>query len=173
MDAKGTVGKNWHSIFALLMRYAAILSILNPFLIIYRLRRAVLHPSLIAAKDEEVKKVDRSGEIDVDELIKRYMNDGGESNDTGAPSFAHSNVEALKGNSEQECSICLEPMDPPVLIPLCMHSTLVYSFRYDAYLRYSRCKDCMYDHLHRCIEKGEKGHCPICSRGPIKVAFTF
>jgi len=83
-----------------------------------------LHPSLIASKDSEVDKADRSGEIDVDDLIARYMNEGGDS--TVAPSFAQHNVAALKGSAEQECSICLEPMDPPVLAPRCMHSTFVF-----------------------------------------------
>jgi DNA repair protein RAD5 len=91
--------------------------------VIYRLRRAVLHPSLIASKDSEVNKIDRNGEIDVDDLIARYMNEGGDL--TVAPSFAQHNIAALKGSAEQECSICLEPMDPPVLAPRCMHSTFV------------------------------------------------
>lgn len=136
MDARGTVGKNWSSIFALLMR----------------LRRAVLHPSLVVSKNDE-GNADRSGEVDVDDLISRYMSGGNnEASNEAGPTFAQLNIAALQENNEQECPICLEPMDPPVLAPKCMHST---------------CKDCMVDHLHQCIEKGEDGNCPICRTGPL------
>jgi DNA repair protein RAD5 len=92
----------------------------NPIL---RLRRAVLHPSLIASHDSK-EKLDRDGEVNVDDLIARYMKEGAATNDSdnSVPTFAQLNVVALK-NAEQECPICLEPMDPPVLAPRCMHST--------------------------------------------------
>ncbi|KAG8759177.1 DNA helicase rad5 [Serendipita sp. 396] len=137
MDAKGTVGKNWHSIFALLMR----------------LRRAVLHPSLISAGRRNLSNAaDRDGEVDVEDLVTLYMNQGGSSG-TGESSFARSNLAALQDKT-QECPICLEPMEPPVLIPKCMHTT---------------CKDCMNDHLQRCATKKETGHCPICRQGPVHI----
>ena len=91
---------------------------------ILRLRRAVLHPSLIASRDSK-EKLDRDGEVNVDDLIARYMNEGATTNgsDNSVPTFAQLNVAVLKNSAEQECPICLEPMDPPVLTPRCMHST--------------------------------------------------
>ncbi|PVG03217.1 hypothetical protein CPB86DRAFT_723782 [Serendipita vermifera] len=139
LDAKGTIGKNWHSLFALLMR----------------LRRAVLHPSLIASKDNSTSTVDRSGEVGVDELIARYLRgagDGGVANNTIEPNFAQFNLDALRSREEQECPVCLEPMDPPMLAPKCMHSI---------------CRDCVFSHLQRCLERKEQGYCPVCRAGPL------
>jgi hypothetical protein len=31
----------------------------------------------------------------------------------------------------------------------------------------------MVDHLHRCAEKGEEGHCPICRTGPVLVSVLY
>ncbi|KAG8832472.1 DNA helicase rad5 [Serendipita sp. 399] len=108
-DAKGTVGRNWHSLFALLMR----------------LRRAVLHPALISAARRDISdSADRDGEVNVEDLVTLYMNQGGSSSGaTNDNNFARSNLAALRDKT-QECPICLESMDPPILIPTCMHTTL-------------------------------------------------
>jgi hypothetical protein len=62
----------------------------------------------------------------VRDLISRYlhgMEDGGEIVDgTTEPNFAQLNLDTLRSKEEQECPICLEPMDPPMLAPKCMHS---------------------------------------------------
>ncbi|CAG7847334.1 DNA repair protein RAD5 [Serendipita indica DSM 11827] len=138
LDERGVVGKNWHSLFALLMR----------------LRRAVLHPSLIAAGNSGIDlDADRDGEVDVNDLIAEYMNGSRANGSDGTTSYAQLSV-ALQKETEQECPICMEICDPPVLSPLCMHSM---------------CMGCITDHLSKCLAKKEEGSCPICRKGPLHV----
>jgi hypothetical protein len=75
----------------------------------------------------EKTKMDRSGEVDVDDLIANYMNGENKTSavEDDVHSFVHANIASFHQSSEQECPICYEPMDPPVLAPACMHSTYV------------------------------------------------
>ncbi|KAF8841910.1 hypothetical protein BDN67DRAFT_900346 [Paxillus ammoniavirescens] len=139
LNAKGLVGKNYTHILAMLMR----------------LRRAVLHPDLVSdPQDHETKPPpgSKNGAIDVDAL----MDDVAEQNTSNGAStkvFAESVFANLSTADADECPICLDVMDTPAIIPLCMHRC---------------CKDCILSYVTSCTERGEEGRCPTCSRGPVK-----
>ncbi|CAG8768851.1 27_t:CDS:2, partial [Acaulospora colombiana] len=91
------------------------------------LRRAVLHPSLIASKDESTSTLDRSGEVGVDELISRYLRGTGDvdvSNGTTEPSFAQLNLEALRSREEQECPL---NQDSPLILDAETVSSVIFN----------------------------------------------
>ncbi|KAF7302925.1 DNA repair protein [Mycena kentingensis (nom. inval.)] len=139
LDAKGLVGKNYTHILAMLMR----------------LRRAVLHPNLvIAADDDRLKNLDGLGpaptQVNVNDLIKRFSNgDDGESVNV----FAQKALENLDVSEEDaECPVCLDVMEAPMVIPECMHRC---------------CKDCIVTLCATADEQGKEARCPTCSRGPI------
>lgn len=79
----------------------------------------------MSAESNDKTKLDRSGEVNVDDLIAGYMNGETQIDPRGgaARSFAHENIASFHQSAEQECPLCYEPMDPPVLAPACMHST--------------------------------------------------
>ncbi|KAG8951777.1 DNA helicase rad5 [Tulasnella sp. 419] len=52
----------------------------------------------------------------------------------------------------EECPLCLDKMQDPVLIPDCHHSG---------------CKECIVEHLQNQEEKGQEGFCPVCQRKPV------
>ncbi|KAJ7762400.1 DNA repair protein RAD5 [Mycena maculata] len=146
LDAKGLIGKNYTHILAMLMR----------------LRRAVLHPNLVLASDDQRALPEDGdgggdGTVDVNELIKCFAND--ERNGTGEGSgggnvFAQNALENLElDEADSECLICCDIMQSPMLIPECMH-------------RY--CKDCIVAALTSAEEQGNEPRCPSCQRGPIK-----
>ncbi|KAF8514339.1 SNF2 family N-terminal domain-containing protein [Hysterangium stoloniferum] len=138
LKAKGLVGRNYTHILAMLMR----------------LRRAVLHPSLVQAKETaEVSKSDSSnGQVDIDALIAKFTEGDGE-RDTLPNTFAEGVLKGLDEAAGEECAVCLDLMDMPVLVPGCMHSC---------------CKSCVLAFIASCEEKGEEGQCPICRHGPVK-----
>ncbi|KAJ6601311.1 DNA repair protein RAD5 [Mycena vulgaris] len=134
LDAKGLIGKNYTHILAMLMR----------------LRRAVLHPNLVLASDDERSlPEDGDGTVDVNELIKRFAQD----NQTGESSsnvFAQNALENLDlDTTDSECPLCLDVIQSPMIIPECMHRF---------------CKDCIIAH----VENSEGSKCPTCARGPIQ-----
>ncbi|KAG2155681.1 SNF2 family N-terminal domain-containing protein [Suillus clintonianus] len=139
LNAKGLVGKNYTHILAMLMR----------------LRRAVLHPDLVADTSDgtETKPSGHSkdGAIDVDTL----MNDISEHDVSSSSKAAYAeNVLAnLDTSSDSECPICLDVMQIPSIIPPCMHQC---------------CKECIISYLGTCTDKGEVPRCPTCSQGPVK-----
>ncbi|KAF9245698.1 P-loop containing nucleoside triphosphate hydrolase protein [Melanogaster broomeanus] len=140
LNAKGLVGKNYTHILAMLMR----------------LRRAVLHPDLVINPEEDQEANpplgSKDGAIDADAL----MNDVAGQNTPDGPSkkaFAESVLANLSAADVEECPICLDVMDTPVIIPLCMHRC---------------CKDCIISYVTSCTDRGEQGRCPTCSEGPIK-----
>ncbi|KAF8576054.1 hypothetical protein K439DRAFT_1655324 [Ramaria rubella] len=136
LNAKGLVGKNYTHILAMLMR----------------LRRAVLHPSLVLTKETpEGEAEDKHGAVDLDALIARFTEGGTEEGPSNT--FAEGVLGRLQDTNPEECAVCFDLMELFVLIPKCMHSC---------------CKSCALAFLQSCEEKGEEGHCPVCRSGPVK-----
>ncbi|KDR85554.1 hypothetical protein GALMADRAFT_51611 [Galerina marginata CBS 339.88] len=137
LDAKGLVGKNYTHILAMLMR----------------LRRAVLHPSLVLTKnDERTLSPDGDDRLTVNELIGRFAE--GEGSDASKPNaFAENFIANLNGDDNADCPICFNEMENPMIVPKCMHQF---------------CKDCIVSHIGICEGKGNEPKCPTCSSGPIK-----
>ncbi|KAG9222353.1 hypothetical protein CCMSSC00406_0002688 [Pleurotus cornucopiae] len=134
LSAKGLITKNYTHILAMLMR----------------LRRAVLHPSLVLGNTEEIT-ADGDGTVDKDELVQKLTEDESKAKNA----FAEKVLAGLADEDEAECPICFDVMDVPTIIPVCMHKC---------------CKDCIVGFLASCEEKGEVPRCPTCSRGPVKQA---
>ncbi|KAF9785715.1 SNF2 family N-terminal domain-containing protein [Thelephora terrestris] len=148
LNEKGLVNKNYTSILAMLMR----------------LRRTVLHPRLVMTQ-EELKELENlsdssSGAVKLEDLVK-HESEGATVSKTNA-AFVEETLRSLNGGSGtqgnggeggEECPLCLDMMETPVLIPPCMHKC---------------CKDCVVNFLETCAEQGKDGMCPICSSGPVK-----
>ncbi|KIK70544.1 hypothetical protein GYMLUDRAFT_148103 [Collybiopsis luxurians FD-317 M1] len=132
---KNLLGKRYTHILAMLMR----------------LRRAVLHPNLVFAENEE-RALSPAGEsiVDVNEMIKKFAEDGDRSD-----AFAEAVLAGLDDQAEAaaECPICLDVMESPMIVPECLHRC---------------CRDCITTYIATCEMKGEDTKCPSCSRGPIK-----
>ncbi|KAF5385213.1 hypothetical protein D9615_001117 [Tricholomella constricta] len=140
LNAKGLVSRNYTHILAMLMR----------------LRRAVLHPSLVlTADDERVLSPGGDGAVDVNEMIRQFADNESVGEGSSNNSFAEEVLSNLADAEAEECPICLDVMDTPMIIPGCMHQC---------------CKDCILAHLSACHEKGEQSRCPTCSQGPIKAS---
>ncbi|KAL1748936.1 SNF2 family N-terminal domain-containing protein [Schizophyllum fasciatum] len=137
LSAKGLVGQNYTHILAMLMK----------------LRRAVLHPSLVAAAVAEGPEPSKGDEqMSVDDMIKQFAADGGE--DEGSMAFAENVLAHLSEEDLDECPICLDVMERPMLLPGCFHKC---------------CKDCIIMYITSCEQKGTQTKCPKCSKGPFKV----
>ncbi|TFK41996.1 DNA repair protein RAD5 [Crucibulum laeve] len=136
LNAKGLVSKNYTHILAMLMR----------------LRRAVLHPNLVlTADDERALSPSGDGIVDVNDLIKRFVQDEG--SEGSSNTFAETVLANLADDDTAECPICMDVMDTPTVVPNCMHQC---------------CKDCILAHLATCEEKGNEPRCPTCGSGPVK-----
>ncbi|KAI0640000.1 SNF2 family N-terminal domain-containing protein [Trametes polyzona] len=136
LNAKGLVSRNYTHILAMLMR----------------LRRAVLHPNLVLSAEENAPKPPAgSGEVDVNELIRRF--DKGDNAAGDSKVYAEGVLANLGQEEDAECPICFDVMETPTILPDCMHQC---------------CKDCIVAFIERCREKGEEGKCPTCSRGPVQ-----
>ncbi|TRM65841.1 SNF2 family N-terminal domain-containing protein [Schizophyllum amplum] len=138
LNEKGLVGKNYTHILAMLMK----------------LRRAVLHPSLVAAAKAATPEEEGEGEMSVDDMIKQFAADGG-GEDGGGMAFAENVLAHLSEEDLDECPICLDVMDVPMLLPGCFHKC---------------CKDCIIMYITSCEQKGTQTKCPKCSKGPFKVS---
>ena len=147
LDAGGLVGKNYTHILAMLMR----------------LRRAVLHPSLVLSSDEDAGKATSTqgkgkkkddGRVDVDEMIRAFTR--GENTNTyaeGVLSGLSTPSQGSDGEEDvEECAICLDGMERPMMFPACAHRC---------------CRDCAVGYLAACAERGEDGKCPTCNVGPV------
>ncbi|KAI3622763.1 dna repair protein rad5 [Moniliophthora roreri] len=135
LSAKGLLSKNYTHILAMIMK----------------LRRAVLHPSLVL-EEEGGRALSPAGDgtIDINDLIKKFAEDqDGDATNT----FAETVLANLHEDDTKECPICLDVMETPMVIPECMHQC---------------CKDCITTYVATCEMKGEETKCPTCSRGPIK-----
>jgi DNA repair protein RAD5 len=104
LDDQGLVNKNYTNILAMLMK----------------LRRAVLHPTLVQGADLE--EGDDAGTSKAKSVIKQSQDDI-ERNET----FAQGVQDNLASISETECPICLDVSENPVLVPGCMHQGYVLS----------------------------------------------
>ncbi|KAK0465497.1 P-loop containing nucleoside triphosphate hydrolase protein [Desarmillaria tabescens] len=137
LSAKGLVGKNYTHILAMLMR----------------LRRAVLHPSLVLSPEED-RALSPSGDgfIEIKDILGAFQENEGNSA-SGSNVFAQ-NALANLGDDTPECPICMDVMDKPMLVAGCMHQC---------------CKDCINMFIATCEEKGQEPGCPTCSRRPIKI----
>lgn len=133
-----------------------------------RLRRAVLHPSLVQAKEGSE---DSLGDVNVDSLITRYSDGTSDNRERSSCTFAEGVLSRLQEAVGQECAVCFDLMDLPVLVPNCMHSWWVKRtfMIYRVIESINSCKSCALAFLQSCEEKGEDGHCPICRSGPVKV----
>jgi len=88
----------------------------------------VLHPSLIAragTENEGDDQASRDAEVDLQSLIAQFT-----SGETGAvddvqANFATRVLDRLQVEDDEECPVCMEVMDPPVLAPKCMHKAYV------------------------------------------------
>ncbi|KAF9270757.1 DNA repair protein RAD5 [Marasmius fiardii PR-910] len=138
LSAKGLLSKNYTNILAMIMK----------------LRRAVLHPSLVL-EEEGGRALSPTGDgtVDVNELIKKFSEDQGNGDDETSHVFAETILANLHEDETVECPICLDVMDTPMVVPECMHRC---------------CKDCILMYIATCETKGEETRCPSCSRGPIK-----
>ena len=168
-NARGVVGKNMSNILAMLMR----------------LRRAVLHPSLIQPKkkacndsDDEIMEIDSldPGEtLDLNSMIAQFT--GGYEAQSGVVKkeenvFARDVLKNMKDIDKQECPLCLDTLDDPVLIPECHHagSVLIIILHLLCSYHSGRCKACIVEHIHDQEEKGNQGFCPVCQRKPVEVS---
>lgn len=95
-----------------------------------RLRRAVLHPSLVTAKeaddsqdsDDEIVEVKDVKSIALEEMIKKFATGDTKTGSSSTDKFAQAALKELAEQEEQECRICLTVKDENVLIPECFHS---------------------------------------------------
>jgi DNA repair protein RAD5 len=122
LNAKGLVGKNYTHILAMLMRYVH-LSIIMYILSLHphSLRRAVLHPSLVLSSENESGPGSEDGEVDIDSMIRRFSKEDAPEG-SGGNAFAEDVLTNLNdSDSNAECPICLDVMQSPMIIPVCMH----------------------------------------------------
>lgn len=190
LNEKGLVNKNYTSILAMLMRYDLpfphlLAQIMTQTMCSWkpRLRRAVLHPHLVMTQEELEELEDSLDSTDktvkLEDLVK-YESDGATVSKTNA-AFVEETLKSLstkfknqcdEGEGGDECPLCLDVMETPVLIPPCMHKWCVNGpvtqIRVtDCGWAYS-CKDCVVNFLETCQEQGKNGVCPVCSSGPVK-----
>ncbi|KAI0347968.1 hypothetical protein BDW22DRAFT_1319252 [Trametopsis cervina] len=133
---KGVISKNYTSILAMLMR----------------LRRAVLHPSLVISGAATGKRISTGDSaIDVDAMIQEFAQ-GENASNTGS-TFVEDMLNNLSGDDNAECPICLDIMQVPMVIPGCLHQC---------------CKDCITAFLATLADKGEEGRCPTCAHAPVQ-----
>jgi hypothetical protein len=89
-----------------------------------RLRRAVLHPSLAQVKESSApeRAKDSHGDVEVGTLIPRHTDVTNGPEDGPSSAFAESVLSRIQDADGQECAVCFDLMDLPVLVPNCMHS---------------------------------------------------
>jgi len=131
LNEKGLVNKNYTSILAMLMRYelaflhTPALNFSKP-----RLRRAVLHPHLVMTPEELEEFEDSSNSmsetVKLEDLVKRESDVVTVSKNNAA--FVEETLKSLnagpgtQGGKGDECPLCLDMIESPVLIPPCMHT---------------------------------------------------
>ena len=120
-----------------------------------------------------------SGAVKLEDLVK-HESDGVTVSKTNV-AFVEETLKSLNagsgnqgdgGEGGDECPLCLDMMETPVLIPPCMHKWcddgLTMRVRVTDRGRAHSCKDCVVNFLETCQEQGRDGVCPICSSGPVK-----
>lgn len=129
LNAKGIVGKNYTHILAMLMRYESYPRSCIHCLIYYfcicgsRLRRAVLHPNLVLSRETEESSSGREQDtsLDVDDMIKQFTNKENDASDHSGDNYMQGILCGLRTEVDEECPVCFDVMDCPMLIPGCMH----------------------------------------------------
>lgn len=98
----------------------------------HRLRRAVLHPSLVL-KDSTTKQSANGSFVDVEDMIKTFVDANADANaaaakaeseDTkinGTNAFAEDVLNNLAQEVDDECPICMDVQQSPMIIPGCLH----------------------------------------------------
>ena len=98
-----------------------------------------MHPSLVAAAvAADAKDPDDNGEMSAGDMIKQFADGGGE--DDGSKAFAENVLAHLSEEDFDECPICLDVMERPMLLPGCFHKWCVTSFGEGAYRKLKRGK---------------------------------
>lgn len=153
LSEKGVVSRNYTHILAMLMRCVhekVTRAWDDTESNVYRLRRAVLHPSLVLKDaDDLVRTGADAAFIDVQKMIQSYVeanasgsntpqeaNEDGETKpavNKGGNAYAEDVLNNLGQEEEAECPICMDVMQSPVLIPGCLHQgsvpfTTVFSY---------------------------------------------
>jgi DNA repair protein RAD5 len=119
LNAKGLLGKNYTNILAMLMKYAVVFAgSLCQLTLPFRLRRAVLHPSLVTEAIED----DTDGVVG--QPVARFDEDS-DGMVIEQDTFAKGVMADLAANANTECPICLDVSETPVLIPGCLHQWYV------------------------------------------------
>lgn len=89
-----------------------------------RLRRAVLHPSLVLdTKEDEQRSTEN---IDVNDLIKQFAGNEATAQNGPNESYAQNVVDGLQ--EDEECPICFYVMEEPMIIQSCLHKRCVRSY---------------------------------------------
>ena len=96
-------------------------------LTLYRLRRAVLHPSLVLSENEEGNNESGNGTVDTNELIRQLMKCE-EGSEDGVNIYAQNVLNNLSVKNDEECPICFDVIQEPVLLPMCAHKGYVVYF---------------------------------------------
>lgn len=92
-----------------------------------RLRRAVLHPSLVLSAVGEVATAPDPEDMDVQTLIQNFS--AGEKSAGTGNVFAEGVLNNLSNQEDiGECPICFDVMESPMIIPVCMHQWCVDPF---------------------------------------------
>jgi DNA repair protein RAD5 len=135
LNAKGLVSKNYTHILAMLMRSVGFTfrEFHSCLLVAHSLRRAVLHPDLVLTDDDErAVSPDGDGIITVNDMVQRFT-EAENAGDEGKNAFAEEVLSNLNGEQNEECPICLDIMQTPMIIPGCMHHRLVNETRTSRY----------------------------------------
>lgn len=88
---------------------------------LFRLRRAVLHPNLVFTEKDERPAGD-GVVVDVNEMIKKFA-EGNEQSSAFAESVLANLDDEVEDTSE--CPICLDVMELPMIVPVCLHRWFV------------------------------------------------
>jgi len=101
----------WSSVFCLYFQEVSLS-------IDHRLRRAVLHPSLVLT-DNDQRALSPVGDsfMDVNDLIQKFAGENGESGNA----FAETVLANIGEDESGECPICLDVMENPTIVPECLH----------------------------------------------------
>lgn len=127
----------------------------------------------------ETSSTSADGAVKLEDLVK-HESDSATTSKTNAAFVeetlrslnARSGTQGDEGEARDECPLCLDMIETPVLIPPCMHKWCVNEpvrvISGDSLARTCSCKDCVVTFLETCEEQGRDGVCPICSSCPVK-----
>lgn len=104
---------------------------------------------------------------DANAAAARAESEGTRTNGTNA--FAEDVLNNLAQEVDDECPICMDVQQSPMIIPGCLHQ---WSVSYPCIPAgcltvFCSCKDCITAFIQKCSEEGRLGRCPTCSREPV------